>query len=96
VPSLYSAGGAISLLLSIGLITGCAAQVAASKRTAALKRGAPEMCFGVARAGRNDCRTAAHICAGWAHKDADPGAFVYVPAGTCERIVGGSLDAAQP
>jgi uncharacterized membrane protein len=93
--SQQKAGRAISLLVSIGLVTGCAAQVAAAKHAAAVKRGAPEMCFGVARAGRNDCRTAVHICAGWAHKDADPGAYVYVPAGTCERIVGGLRDAAK-
>jgi uncharacterized membrane protein len=95
MPNLRRAGRAISLLLGIGLVSGCAAQVAAAKRAAAIERGAPEMCFGVARAGLNDCRTAVHICAGWAHQDADPGAYVYVPAGTCERIVGGSLDPAK-
>lgn len=84
---------AISALIAAGLLGGCAAQVAAGKRAAAIARGAPEMCFGIARGGHNDCRTAAHICAGWANKDADTQAFVYVPAGTCERIVGGRLGA---
>jgi uncharacterized membrane protein len=83
---------AIAALLSTTLLSGCAAQVAASNRAAAIDRGAPERCFGVARAGRNDCKTSAHICAGWAHKESDPQAFVYVPAGTCDRITGGLTD----
>jgi uncharacterized membrane protein len=83
---------AIAALLSTTLLGGCAAQVAASKQAAAINRGAPEKCFGIARSGRNDCRTAAHICAGWAHQDGDPHAFVYLPTGTCDRIVGGLTD----
>lgn len=83
---------AVAILLASSVTAGCAAQVAAAKRAEAIKRGAPEMCYAVARGGRNDCRTAAHVCAGWAHKDADPGAFVYLPAGTCERIAGGRLE----
>jgi len=85
---------AIAGLLSASLLSGCATQVAASKHAAAIERGAPERCFGVARGGRNDCKTDAHVCAGWAYHDADPQAFVYVPAGTCERIVGGLPDPA--
>lgn len=80
---------AITLLLSAAAVSGCAAQVAAAKRAEAETRGATEPCFGIARAGKNDCRTKAHVCAGWARRDRDPGAFIYVPDGTCERIVGG-------
>jgi len=90
----YGITRAIAALLSTTLLSGCAAQVAASKRAAAIGRGAPERCFGVARAGHNDCRTAAHICAGWAYHDSDPDAFVYVPTGTCDRITGGLTDGA--
>ena len=50
-----------------------------------------EQCFGVAKAGMNDCKAGAHECAGHATMDADPASFVVVPAGTCEKIVGGSL-----
>ena len=70
---------------------GCANQVAALKQAQAIRRGTPEPCFGVARAGRNDCKTEANICAGWSRHDADAKAFIYVPSGTCTRIVGGSL-----
>jgi uncharacterized membrane protein len=82
---------AMVTLLSAAVLDGCSAQVAALKRAEAKSRGATERCFGVARAGSNDCKTHAHVCAGWSRQDRDPGAFVYVPAGTCERIVGGRL-----
>src|SRR5260370_30609307 len=77
---------AIAGLLSSSLLSGCATQVAASKHAAAIERGAPERCFGVARGGRNDSQTDAHLCAGCAYHDADPHAFVYVPPRTFERI----------
>ena len=48
-----------------------------------------EKCYGVAKAGKNDCKTASHSCAGHATKDGD--GFVAVPTGTCSKIVGGSL-----
>jgi uncharacterized membrane protein len=53
-----------------------------------------EKCYGIARAGQNDCAsTGNNSCAGTSRADADPNAWVYVPAGYCERIVGGSLTA---
>ncbi len=55
----------------------------------------PEMekCFGIAKAGKNDCSSnkSAHSCAGQATKDRDPMDFVAVPKGTCERIADGQL-----
>lgn len=83
---------AVAALFSTAALSGCAAQVAAAKREAAEARGSGEACYGVARAGRNDCRTHANVCAGWSRKDRDAGAFVYVPPGTCERLVGGRLE----
>jgi uncharacterized membrane protein len=90
--SIQIASAVAALLASAGL-SSCAAQVALAKHNAAVARDAPERCFGVARAGRNDCRTHSHVCAGWAHSDRDQDAFVYVPTGTCERLVGGRADA---
>ena len=52
-----------------------------------------EKCYGVAKAGQNDCQTATHSCAGTAAKDSQPDSWVYVPAGTCAKLTGG---AAQP
>jgi uncharacterized membrane protein len=50
-----------------------------------------EKCYGVVKAGKNDCQTATGACAGTATADAQGDAWVYVPKGTCDRIVGGSL-----
>lgn len=82
---------AIAGLIAQSSLTGCAAQVAKSKRAAAAAVGATEQCYGIARAGKNDCQTSKHVCAGWSREDNDKGAFVYVPSGTCERLVGGLL-----
>lgn len=51
-----------------------------------------EKCYGIAKAGKNDCAsTGNNSCAGTSRADADPRAWIYVPAGYCERIVSGSL-----
>ena len=47
-----------------------------------------EKCYGVAKAGQNDCGTAAHTCAGKAKKDNAPEEWKYVAKGTCESIGG--------
>jgi uncharacterized membrane protein len=52
-----------------------------------------EKCYGVAKAGKNDCKTLSNACAGHASMDNQKDAFIALPAGTCERIVGGSLEA---
>jgi uncharacterized membrane protein len=51
-----------------------------------------EKCYGIAKAGKNDCAsTGNNSCAGMSKANADPRAWVYVPAGYCERIVNASL-----
>jgi uncharacterized membrane protein len=51
-----------------------------------------EKCYGIAKAGKNDCAsTGNNSCGGSSKANADPKAWIYVPAGYCERIVGGSL-----
>lgn len=47
-------------------------------------------CYGVNAAGRNDCASGAHSCAGQA-RARDPNSFVLLPAGDCRKIAGGSL-----
>ena len=54
-----------------------------------------EKCFGVAKAGKNDCQTATSSCAGTSRRDAQKDAWLYVPAGTCTKLVGGSLQPRQ-
>jgi uncharacterized membrane protein len=50
-----------------------------------------EKCFGVAAAGKNDCKAGTHSCAGHSTVAADPASYIVVPKGTCEKINGGSL-----
>lgn len=72
---------AIGSLLVMGLVSGNA--MAADMKM--------EKCFGIAKAGKNDCSSnkSAHSCAGQATKNNDPMDFVAVPQGTCDKIAGG-------
>ncbi|MEJ1962771.1 MAG: DUF2282 domain-containing protein [Gammaproteobacteria bacterium] len=47
-----------------------------------------EQCAGIIKAGKNDCATAANACHGHVESDAAPMAWIYLPKGTCERLVG--------
>jgi len=67
------------------LIGTAAAQVHPEKPTYAY-----EKCYGVVRAGLNDCFTPNNSCAGTVARDNEPQAWIYVPKGTCTRIVGGN------
>ena len=49
-----------------------------------------EKCYGVAKAGKNDCQTASSSCAGTAKEDRQADAFIALPKGSCEKIAGGS------
>jgi len=49
-----------------------------------------EKCYGIAKAGKNDCAAGAHSCAGQGTKNSDKDSFVYLPAGACSKIAGGS------
>jgi uncharacterized membrane protein len=72
---------AIVSVLALGVIN--AAQAADDANT--------EKCYGVAKAGKNDCAGAAHACSGQSKADASSKEWVKLPKGTCERLVGGSL-----
>jgi uncharacterized membrane protein len=61
-----------------------AVQVAAQDSKAPPK----EKCYGIAKAGQNDCGTARHSCAGKATKDNATDEWKYVPKGTCEKAGG--------
>lgn len=55
---------------------------------------AKEKCYGIAKAGKNDCASAdgAHSCAGHAAKDNDPVEWMWVESGQCAELKG-SLEA---
>nr|VFK00505.1 MAG: Predicted integral membrane protein (DUF2282) [Candidatus Kentron sp. LFY]VFK21568.1 MAG: Predicted integral membrane protein (DUF2282) [Candidatus Kentron sp. LFY] len=50
-----------------------------------------EKCAGIVKAGMNDCGTSKHACGGQSKTDGAPGEWIYVPEGTCEKIVGGKI-----
>jgi len=50
-----------------------------------------EKCYGIVKAGKNDCQTANSSCAGTSKRDKQGDAWVYVPKGSCEKLVDGSL-----
>jgi uncharacterized membrane protein len=51
-----------------------------------------EKCYGVAATGHNDRQTANNSCAGHSRMAGQADAWIYVPAGTCAKINGGSLE----
>jgi uncharacterized membrane protein len=51
-----------------------------------------EKCYGIAKAGHNDCKGSGHSCKGASEKDSDGKDFIMTKKGNCARIVGGSTD----
>ena len=80
-------------LIAAALATVCAGASAADKPAAEPQQ---EKCFGVAKAGHNDCASAngSHSCAGEAKTDNAAGDWNSVAKGTCEKM-GGKLSAAK-
>lgn len=84
-----------------------AATTALASTEAHAKKEDHEKCYGISKAGQNDCASTGHSCAGKTHEcatkphscagmsgnDADRAEWVYTPTGLCEKIVGGSLKA---
>jgi len=70
---------ALAAVIAIGAIS---AHAADEKGT--------EKCYGIAKAGKNDCASNGHSCAGQSKAQANGKEWVKLPAGTCDRIVGGS------
>ena len=76
-----SAAAATVLALAVGL----------SEVSAHGDREGFEKCQGIAKAGMNDCGANGHACAGMAETDGDPNEWIFVPEGTCDKIVGGRV-----
>lgn len=73
----------ISSALATALALGLAAPVAAQSKD-------KEKCFGVAKAGKNDCAnlSGTHSCAGQSKADMSPDDWNYVAKGTCKDMKG--------
>ena len=76
------------------LVASALATVLSLSATAGAQAGDNEKCFGIAKAGKNDCQTVTHSCAGTSTTDAAGDSWIYVPKGLCEKIAGAHLTAA--
>ena len=76
---------ALASVLALGLVTGAAAA------------DTKEKCYGVAKAGKNDCAnlSGSHSCAGRATQDNSPAEWNYLAKGTCKDMKGLSADEAK-
>lgn len=77
------ASSALAGAVALGLLAGAGQAVAG-------KEGF-EKCAGIVKAGKNDCGNSRHGCSGNASKDSMSDEWLYVPDGTCTKIVGATL-----
>ena len=79
---------ALASVLALGLAAPAAAQD---------KPKAKEKCYGIAKAGQNDCANLAgtHDCSGKSKVDMDKGEWKYVAKGTCKSMKGLSMEEAK-
>lgn len=76
---------------AIAALTAIAASMTTAQGGPAAKPGFEfEKCYGVVKAGLNDCQTSTHSCAGTATADNQGDSWIYIPAGTCSKLTGGS------
>ncbi|ALT18168.1 BufA1 family periplasmic bufferin-type metallophore [Piscirickettsia salmonis] len=68
-----------------------AAAIAASLATTVsnIHAAKSEKCYGIAKAGKNDCATPHHACAGQAKTSGDKKEWIMMPKGLCDKIVAG-------
>jgi len=72
-------GAALASNLAAGVAADAGAQTSGNEK---------EKCYGVAKAGQNDCAAGKNSCAGTSRKDNDPTAWKLVAKGTCEKMGG--------
>ena len=76
------------------VVAAVAAALSTGSALAAGGSGEMEKCYGVAKAGSNDCAAGPGTsCAGTSTEDGQKNAWMLVPTGTCAKLVGGTLEA---
>jgi len=78
------------------VVSSALASVLAMGLASAADAPAKEKCYGVAKAGQNDCAnlSGSHTCAGQAKVDKGVDEWVYLRAGTCKQMGGMTLEEA--
>ena len=81
------ASSALASILALGLLDTASATDPAGK----------EKCFGIAKAGQNDCanQSGTHSCAGQSKVDMGADEWKYVAKGSCQKLGGKSADEAK-
>jgi uncharacterized membrane protein len=81
------ASSALASLIAAGLVGTAAAADPAGK----------EKCYGIAKAGQNDCAnlSGSHSCAGQSKADMSPDDWKYVAKGSCQKLGGKRADDAK-
>lgn len=81
----------LSRIALVGMMT---ASIAAGAAIVANAETAMEKCYGVAKAGKNDCadKTGKHSCAGHSKEDGSDDNWIYTPKGLCDRLVNGKTE----
>ncbi|GAB4393190.1 MAG: DUF2282 domain-containing protein [Gammaproteobacteria bacterium] len=83
-----AAAAAVAGLAALGTVAMSPAALAANGQGA-------EKCYGVVKAGHNDCGIpGGHACSGQSKEDGGPN-WVYMPKGLCDKLVGGSTTPPQ-
>ncbi len=82
----HSAVAGAATLAVLGVMSSAQAQPAAKPSYAF------EKCFGITKAGKNDCQSSTGSCAGTSKMDQQADAWIYLPKGQCSKIHGSSLE----
>jgi uncharacterized membrane protein len=77
--------------VKVAIASALALGTLAAGNSAVAGEPAMEQCAGIVKAGKNDCATDKNACHGHVETDSNPMAWIYLPAGTCERLVGGRV-----
>ncbi len=78
-------------IMTVAALTAFVSGAAALAPSDALAKEGYEKCAGIVKAGQNDCAANGHSCAGQSKKDGDAKEWLYVPSGTCGKIIGGMV-----
>ena len=83
----FIASSALASVLALGLLSSAQAADNAGK----------EKCYGIAKAGQNDCAnlSGTHSCAGQSKAEMGTDEWKYVAKGTCAKLGGKSADEAK-
>ncbi len=82
---------------AVALAGAVAAAVGSLSYSAAAFAQDTEMCYGIAKAGENDCKAGAHDCKGLSTVDYDSKSFKLVAKGTCKDMnVEGHMGSLEP